>query len=186
VWWVWAAYDAFVLTLVFGFLWRERPAPLEHALRSSAPRWLLIVPALVVLNGLSPYLELRTAYAFNMYSNLETADGRSNHLLVTRTLPLTSFESDPVRIVTTNDAGLQLYVDGGFDLPMLQLRDYLSRHPTAAITYRRAGVVHVLARASDEPDLVAPVPSWESKLFAFRSLDQSEPARCQPTFLPAL
>ncbi len=33
------------------------------------------------------YLELRTAYTFNMYSNLETAAGDSNHFLVPRTLP---------------------------------------------------------------------------------------------------
>jgi hypothetical protein len=186
--WAWVVFDVVVLALVAQFLLRERPAPIERPIsfaRYGVPRWLAIVPLLVLLNGLSPYLELRTAYAFNMYSNLQTADGESNHFLVMRTLPLTDFESDLVRITATNDPGLQLYV-GQFDLPFLQLRDYLSRHPNVSLTYVRGGVERSVARAADDPALVEPVPSWQSKLFAFRSVDQTEPARCQPSFLPAL
>jgi hypothetical protein len=185
--WAWVIYIVVVLALVVQYL-RDRPAPIERPLsfaRHGVPRWLVIVPLLVLVTGLSPYLELRTAYAFNMYSNLQTADGESNHLLVTRTFPVTDFQSDPVRITATSDRGLQLYV-GEFDIPFLQLRDYLSRHPGAAVTYVRGGVEHTVAHASDDPALVEPVPEWESKLFAFRSIDQTDPTECQPVFLPAL
>ncbi|MEY2459060.1 MAG: hypothetical protein QOG30_890, partial [Acidimicrobiaceae bacterium] len=185
--WAWVVLLVLVLVFVVRFL-RTRPEPIERplALRANGvPRWAAVVPALVVLTGLSPYLELRTAYAFNMYSNLQTADGDSNHFLVTRTLPLTDFQSDLVRIKATSDPGLSLYI-GSFDLPFLQLRDYLSRHPDASLTYIRGGVERSVARASDDPALVEPVPSWESKLFAFRSLDQESPNRCQPSFFPAL
>jgi hypothetical protein len=144
------------------------------------------VPALVLLNGLSPFLELRTAYAFNMYSNLETADGTSNHYLVPRTLPVTDYQSDLVTVLQSSDPNLELYATSKFDIPFLQLRDYLSQHPDVSLQYRRGGVVHDVARASDDPALVEPVPSWQSKLFAFRSLDQTTPNRCQPVFYPAL
>jgi hypothetical protein len=150
------------------------------------PLWLAVIPALVIFNGLCPYLELRTAYAWNMYSNLETFDGSSNHFLVTRTVPLVDFQSDVVRIVDSSDPGLQLYVGEQFDLPYLQLRDYLSHHRDVSLTYVRDGVQHHVDRVSDDPDLVRPVPSWESKLFAYRALDESDPPRCQPAFLPAL
>jgi hypothetical protein len=186
--WAWVIFDVVLLVLVARFLMRPHPAPIEQPMsfaRHGVPRWLAIVPVLVLLTGLSPYLELRTAYAFNMYSNLETADGDSNHLLVTRTLPVTDFQSDLVRITATDDPALRLYV-GQYDIPFLQLRDYLSRHPSAALTYVRGGVERSVTRASDDPALIEPVPSWESKLFAFRSLDQTEPNRCQPSFLPAL
>ena len=185
--WAWVVLLVLVLVFVVRFL-RTRPEPIERPLgfrANGVPRWIAVVPALVVLTGLSPYLELRTAYAFNMYSNLQTADGESNHFLVTRTLPLTDFQSDLVRIKATDDDGLEQYV-GQFDLPFLQLRDYLSRHPDVSLTYIRGGVEHSVARADDDPALVEPVPSWESKLFAFRSLDQESPNRCQPSFLPAL
>lgn len=187
--WAWVVFDATVLALVARFFLHPHPAPIARPLsftRHGVPRWLAIVPVLVVLNGLSPYLELRTAYAFNMYSNLQTADGDTNHFLVTRTLPLTDFQSDLVRITATSDGGLQLYVEGRFDLPFLELRDYLSHHPDVSISYVRGGVERRVARAADDPALIEPVPSWESKFFAFRSLDQNDPARCQPAFLPAL
>jgi hypothetical protein len=184
----WLLLDAMVLVLVARFLVRPHPLAIERPMsfaRSGVPRWMAIVPLLLVLNSVSPYLELRTAYAFNMYSNLRTADGESNHFLVTRTLPLTDFQSDLVRVTATSDPGLRLYI-GNFDLPFLQLRDYLSRHQNVSLTYLRGGVERSVAQASDDPALVEPVPSWESKLFAFRSLDQGDPARCQPSFLPAL
>ena len=145
----------------------------------------MIVPLLVLVTGLSPYLELRTAYAFNMYSNLQTADGESNHLLVTRTFPVTDYQSDLVRISASDDRGLQQYI-GTYDIPFLQLRDYLSRHRGAAVTYLRGGVEHAVTHASDDPALIEPVPAWQSKLFAFRSIDQTDPTECQPVFLPAL
>ena len=187
--WAWVAYDVALVVLVIGYLRAEHPAPTEHPLRfasNGVPLWLLVVPALVILNGFSPYLELRTAYAWSMYSNLETVDGDSNHLIVTRTFPVTDMEADRVRVVDTSDPGLQLYVEGGFDVPYLQFRAYMSAHRDASVTYLRNGVQHHVDRASDDPDLVEPVPSWEQKFFAYRSLDQADPPRCQPAFLPAL
>jgi hypothetical protein len=43
--------------------------------------WLVAVTLLAAANGVAPYLELRTAAAFNMYSNLRVVDGSSNHFL---------------------------------------------------------------------------------------------------------
>jgi hypothetical protein len=187
--WAWISYDVALIVFVVGFLWRRRPAPIERPLsfaRNGVPRWCAVLLALVILNGLSPYLELRTAYAFNMYANLETVDGTSNHFIVTRTLPLSDLQADRVRVVDTSDPGLELYVGAAFDLPFLQLRDYLSRHRDASLTYIRDGVQHHVDRVSDDPELVRSVPAWESKLFAFRALDEADPPRCQPAFLPAL
>ena len=40
--------------------------------------WVAIVVGLLaVLNGLTPYTEIKTAYGFNMYANLLTARGQS-------------------------------------------------------------------------------------------------------------
>jgi hypothetical protein len=91
-----------------------------------------------------------------------------------------------VTVLHSSDPGLQLYAAQHFDIPFLQLRDYLSHHPDASLQYRRNGETHEVAPAADDPALVEPVPSWQSKFFAFRSLDQTDPNRCQPVFLPAL
>ena len=183
--WAWIAADAVLLAAVGWYLATQRPAPEEGLLHIASPRWLAVVPLLVVFNGLTPYLELKTAYGWNMYSNLATVDGDTNHFLVPRTLPVLDAQADIAHIVSTDDAGLRLYVEQHFDIPFLQLRAYLSEHAGASITYERAGQRHALAHASDDPELVRSVPQWQQKLEAFRALDQTDPNRCQPGFLPA-
>jgi hypothetical protein len=178
LWWV------AVLAAVVAFAPRHR-RDLPDAPFRLEPRWLLAIPLLVVLNGLTPYVELKTAFGWNMYSNLQTVDGASNHFLIRRTFPLTHEQRGLVTIVSSSAPALQVYADEQWDLPLLQLRGYLTRHPGVAITYRRDGVEHRLARAADDPDLVRPVPLWQHKLQVFRAVDQHDPPRCQPVFLPA-
>ena len=185
--WLWLATDAVVLYLVFNHLWRDRRTTLARPFaHDGAPRWLWVVPLVVVLNGLTPYLEIKTAYSYTMYSNLVTADGRTNHILVPRTVPVNGRAADLVRIKATDDPGLAAYIALGYDLPYLSLRAYLSGHRDVALTYLRAGVEHRLAHASDDPDLVRPVSGLERRLFALRAVDQQDPSRCQDVFLPAL
>lgn len=144
-----------------------------------------VVPLLVVANGLTPYLELKTGYGWNMYANLRTVDGESNHFVVRRTLPLTDEQADVVEIIRSSSPELQSYARTGYGLTWRQLRMYLSRHPEVAITYQRGNKVVGLHRAADDPELVAPVPGWREKVQLFRAVDLEEPERCVPTWGPA-
>lgn len=182
----WIACDVAVLVLVRRFLRRPHPGPMgAGTARQPSPAVLLFVPALAVLNGLSPYLELKTGYGWNMYSNLSTVNGQTNHLLLPGTLALTDVQRDLVRIEATNDPGLGLYVTERYDLPFRQLRAYLSSRPGVSLVYERGGQRRVADPAANDPDLVRPVPNWTQKLQPFRAMDQSMPSRCQPAFLPA-
>jgi hypothetical protein len=169
---------------VLRYLGQAPPVPATRALR---PHHVLFVfvPLLVVANGLAPYLELKTGSAWNMYSNLRTVDGESNHLIVRRTLPLTDEQSDLVEILDTSDVGLQRYLDSEHALTWRQLRIYLADHPGVRIRYRRGNEVVALQKASDRPELVEPVPAWREKLQLFRAIDLRSPERCVPTFGPA-
>lgn len=180
----WLACDVAVLVLVLRFLHRPGQVPAK-TVRPPSPGLLLVVPALVVLNGLSPYLELKTGYGWNMYSNLETVNGQSNHLLVPRTLALSKVQRNLVRIEATNDPGLGLYVTERYDLPFRQLRAYLNGRPGVSLVYERGGERRVADPVASDPALVRPVPGWKQKLQPFRAVDQSRPSRCQPAFLPA-
>lgn len=183
-WVPWQIYTAIVILAVLRFL-RERPRAAGRTMLRPAHVLLLVVPALVVFNGLTPYLELKTGYGWTMYSNLRTVDGDSNHLLVRAALPLTDEQADPVRIVSTDAPGLQGYARSDFALTWRQLRAFMSRHPEDAITYERAGERVVLTRAADDPDLVRPVSPWLEKVALFRAIDLTSPERCVPTFGPA-
>jgi hypothetical protein len=117
-----------------------------------------------------------------MYANLRTADGDTNHLVVPRTLPLTDAQDDLVEIVSSDDPGLQQYATGDYLLTWQQLRTYLSDHPDVRLTYRRGLATVALTQASDDPDLVEPLPTWQEKLQLFRAVDGGEPERCAPSF----
>ena len=182
-WWPWQVYAAVTVVAVVRFLRQERVAPAvllipHHAL-------FAVVPLLVVLNGLTPYLELKTGFAWNMYANLRTVDGETNHLLLPGTLPLTSEHADLVEIVDTDDAGLARYAASDYALTWRALRTYLSDRPDVRITYRRGGETVRLDRAGDDPELVRPVPGWRDKIQLFRAVDLRSPERCVPTWGPA-
>jgi hypothetical protein len=144
----------------------------------------VVLVGLVFLNGLTPYLELKTAYGWNMYSNLVTVDGESNHLLVRGTLPLRDGHENLVTIVKSDDPGLQAYSEGGYLLPWPSLRYYLAANPDVALTYERGDEVAEVARAGDS-DLADPIPWWW-RWMPLRAVNGDVPARCQTFVLPAL
>jgi hypothetical protein len=185
--WLWFVADFALIAGVVVWLRTTRGARLSHPLSlDRRARWLAIVPIVVIANGLTPYLELRTAYAYNMYSNLQTVGGSSNHLLVTATLPIGDRQGRLVRILASDDGGLEAYKVLGYDLPWDSLRAYLAKHPQASVTYERAGQVHALVHAADDPALVTAPSIVTQKLFPLRAVDQHDPPRCQDSFLPAL
>lgn len=182
-WWSWQLY-ALGLIVLTGALLRQLRSPSPHQLRPHHALFAL-VPLLVVFNGLTPYLELKTGYGWNMYSNLRTVDGESNHLLVRRSLPLTDEQEDVVTILDTSSSALGRYAANGYGLTWRQLRSYLAKHPRVSITYQHGAETVSLRHASDRPELVEPVPAWREKVQLFRAVDLREPERCVPAFGPA-
>ncbi len=144
-----------------------------------------LLALLVVANGLTPYLELKTAYGWNMYSNLVTVDGESNHYVVRATLPLRDGQHDLVTVISSSDPDLQVYADYGYLLPWPSLRYYTASHPDGSLVYRRAGRRVEVSRIGDDPVLSAPAPWWW-RWMPYRAINAATPDQCQPSFLPAL
>jgi hypothetical protein len=182
-WWPWQLYALVVIVTTVVFL-RQHRAPGERYLRPHHALFA-VVPLLVVFNGLTPYLEVKTGYGWNMYANLRTVDGESNHLIVRRTLPLTHEQHEPVEILATSSTELRRYAAEQYGLTWRQLRTYLAKHPRVSITYRRGSETVSLHHASDRPELVEPLPGWREKVQLFRAIDLEEPTRCVPAFGPA-
>ncbi len=183
-WWPWQLMAVALVVLTLRYLDQRPPAPALGALRPHHALFLL-VPLLVVGNGLTPYLEVKTGYGWNMYSNLRTVGGDSNHLILRRSFPLTEEQHDLVEIEDSSDPALRGYALRGYALTWGQLRSYLADHPDARITYRRGSALVALHHASDQPELVEPLPEWREKLLPFRAVDLGSPERCVPAFGPA-
>lgn len=145
----------------------------------------ILIVLLTVLNGLTPYTELKTAYGFNMYANLVTAGGASNHFVIRRTFPLRDGYQEPMEILESSDPGLDLYRDQGYLVAYPQLRQYLAARPDVSVTYRRGNQTVSIARAGDSPEFRDPGPWWW-RFFPLRAVDTLSPPRCQDVFLPAL
>jgi hypothetical protein len=141
------------------------------------------VIALTLLNALSPYLEVKTAFSFNMYANLVTAEGKTNHFIVPATLPLRDGYEGPVEIVSSSDSGLMYYPRYGYLVAWPQFRIYVADHPDIEVSYRRGS--ESFAYPGNAPELSEPVPWWWRWL-PLRALDTQSPPRCQDVFLPAL
>lgn len=88
---------AFVL-LVLSVIWLAQQKGKSRLNRSPPSVVGLAGLTFLLINAVTPLLEIKTAYAFNMYANSVTAAGRSNHFFLPRTLPITDFQFQRVLV----------------------------------------------------------------------------------------
>jgi hypothetical protein len=160
-----------------GSMWRQGT---DRIFRPTSPlAWALV--ALVFFNGLTPYLELKTANAWNMYSNLAVVDGESNHWVVRTGVPLSAGHRDPVEILATDDSGLASYIGSGYVLPRRNFLDYLADHPGVEVEYRQNGLV----RNAIGAEIGVEQPILLEKFAPLRAVDAQDPVRCKQVWRPA-
>lgn len=147
---------------------------------------LLWLPALLALfNGLTPYLELKTGFGWNMYSNLRTVGGESNHILIPRTFDLLGAQRDVVRIVSSTDPNLQGLKERNYGLAYSQLVSYAHRFPETNLTYTWRGQTVHATRLGDDPAASVPRNLWQEKFWNYRAIDLEQKQRCQAYFTRA-
>lgn len=170
--------------------------------------WVLVLPLVAVLNGMAPYLGLKTVATFSMFSNLRTEDGRSNSLLT----PGASFEVTPwlrdtVDVLAFDMTGppslnIRGRLTGGvaglsensrwvmpgasvpIRVPWLELRRTIVRWKQAGATgvsvrYARGGIETHAADAVNDPVLAAPLPWWARWLVAFHDIEITDAVACR-------
>lgn len=153
----------------------------QAAARPWRPLW--VFPALVLINGACPYLDLKTTTAFSMFSNLRTEDGHNNHFFLPR-LPLFGYQDDLVEVVQANDPRLAGLARSGDLLPWFEFRRIASAtRPNTVIRCRRNGEELRLSRDDDSAvsrEAFTPHPWWMAKLLVFRPIRPfGEPMTCR-------
>ena len=156
------------------------PAPIEATSGGRYAGVLLILPALVVLNGLSPYLGLKTRTAWQMYSNLNLSAAASNHFIIPYSLDIGGFLADSVAIVATSDPALNVeYVQTGQRIAWFELRRYVAQHPDIQLAYTRPGPPpKAFGPAEEDAALKAPRLGMLEKLMIFQPLGPQAGALC--------
>lgn len=156
--------------------------PAAARTRSVAPAWLWALPGVVLLNGLSPYLGLRTQLSFSMFSNLRTEGGISNHLFMPRLLSLGHYQEDLVEILATDDPDLARYPEKQLLLPYFEFRRVVSGLDDVSVTYLRNGAQHTfscMAGRCNDAELAQPYSGLISRLLYFRPVDKGPHMLCR-------
>jgi hypothetical protein len=151
------------------------------------PAVLLLVPLLAFVNGVAPYVGIKTTSTYSMFSNLHVEAGATNHLLPwANALELAPFTRDVVTVHRVEhpediDVEVPLWMDEKPPqvLPYLELRLAAEEMRKAGVTgeyatlieYERNGVRRVVPDAAADPVLAAPIPWWQSRLLSFRAAD---------------
>ena len=153
---LWTAYAIAILLGTFRLSARsgrsdELSVPLKHAFRVSNPV-MLALPFAMFLNGLTPYIGLKTELAFSMFSNLRTEGGRTNHLLVPVSFQLFNYQRDLVRIVSSDNPRLSAYAQTDRLLPFVKFRDIVATSPESSVVYERGRERRALRRGGDHAE----------------------------------
>jgi hypothetical protein len=175
---MWVVYAAAILGLFVATLRTARlDWPSARALVTAGTPGLLIIPAVLVVNGLLPYLGLKTETSFAMYSNLHTEGGRTNHWLMSPKLQVWDFQRDLVRIRRTSVNPIQRLANRGYSWPYYEFKWMMQAHPDASVTYEHNGKVHRVRRVADAPEF-APGNPLLRKFMRFRPVARDDRTLC--------
>ncbi|NRA00051.1 MAG: HTTM domain-containing protein [Myxococcales bacterium] len=169
-------YLAFFMAVIGADAWRR--GSLRYPVSTLGMTQLLaLTPLLMLGNGLCPYLGLKTQSSLTMYSNLQTEADQWNHLLLPVSMRIFDFQDELVRIVESNDAGLERAARKRHRWVFFEFHRYLSSHPDVSVTYEHAGETFVVARAGDHEVLSTPPPLAMRKALWFRGVAPIETNR---------
>jgi hypothetical protein len=85
----------------------RKPEAYQHHLFFVPKAAFWLMPFVVFINGLSPYLGLKTESSYSMFSNLRTEGGISNHYLVPASFQIFDFQKEYVQLISSSDTFLQ-------------------------------------------------------------------------------
>jgi len=161
----------------------------RHATRETGPAapvaagwWrhpaLALGPALVLLNGFSPYLGLKTEHSYTMFSNIRTEGGEWNHYVMPRGLRVFGFQDEPIVLVRSSDPYLKRLARSGYRLVPFALRSYAEDRPGMSLVYETVEGQRREGRVRQDPELSQGVNPLLAKLMLFRPVPPPERNEC--------
>ena len=144
---------------------------------------LIVLPILLFFNGVTPYLGLKTATNFSMFSNLRITGTENNSILIPNNFPLVKHSSDIIEIVESNDAGMMKIKNNNEKLTFFEFQRWI--HEQNELSKTRTIYIHnqktiILNLPHDKLKPEYNQISWlEKKLFIYRNIPKDGPCICQ-------
>lgn len=168
--------------------WRGVPIYTAKASPKASPTIFLISGCLIFLVGMSPYLGLRTAGTFSMFSNLRTEGAESNHLLLSANpLKVWGYQEDIVEVTAIDDDAARLGHKyrplKGYKLPTVEFRKLIYKWTqadyTVPVTFLHNGVEYTSPDIVSDPLWRSPRRNWEMYLMDFRIIQPEGANQCR-------
>ena len=181
---IWIVYGALCILTFGAIVWSRSQSFAYPPSAFRIHRGLWIVPFLVVVNGIVPYVGLKTENSFAMFSNLRTEGGTTNHLLIPVSAQIFGYQKDLVTVLRSSDVYLQGLADRAVAVPFYTLREHVSRRRRSGVknvdvVYIRAGVEQSIRNAETNPELSSPHSWLERKFLVFREVDSGAHQMCK-------
>ncbi len=151
---------------------------------------LHLLSVLFFINCAMPFIGLKTQQNLNMFSNLYTERGQTNHIILTTPPYLFDFQNDIVRILHSNAEGFLYVRDQGLLIPYFEFRRILNQiseenRKLLVLTYERNGKIEAISPGGNtEPDVFKPISPWLKDWFHFRFVATQRPQICNGHRLP--
>ena len=147
-----------------GFRWTPR----------GAFGWLVI--GLAIVNGLCPYLGLKTQGSFTMFSNVRTEAGNWNHLVMPQSMQVFSdYQNKLVKIVGSDNESInQYYVASGNLITEFELQRIVLTNPEIELTIEKDGNPIEINEPENRLALGPPPGLLARKLLIFRAVSPDE------------
>jgi hypothetical protein len=170
---------------------KHPPATLES--RSPDPVYWLF-PVLIMLNGFTPLIGLKTGTSWQMYSNISLNDTTSNHLFLPWSADAMGWMADRIIITDSSSPFLKDYFSGGnaahsgytnlqeneapLEWPVVYVRGFVRRAPGATLTYRYRNVLVHDSPWETDPLFAERDPLWIEKMARFSPTGASGSNNC--------
>ncbi len=154
------------------------------------PHFLYIFVLVLSLWAMTPYLGLRTAGNFSMFSNLRTEGEVSNHLLLANNpLKIWDYQEDLVKFIEIDDTKAKIGhkyrpLKNNY-LPVVEFKKLIHKWTQAKyqvpLVFEHDGRVYKTPNIVNDPVWRTPKRNWEMVLMDFRVIqaDNGEPNYCQ-------
>ncbi|MBC3539179.1 hypothetical protein ACFSC6_05675 [Rufibacter sediminis] len=176
---VWTTYGlGFIIIFMLSMNVKEKNN--ETKTFSFAHYSLLFIPILVFLNGLCPYLGLKTESSYAMFSNLRTEAGISNHYIIPASAQIFDYQKDIVEIVSTSEYHLQNVAKADKLMTFFQFRRFVRTERPEFVTYKRNGVLKTfeLSKATASHELYQKENYLLEKIMFYRYFNRNGVQEC--------
>ncbi len=168
----------------------SRKGPKWHGVsiwNPALPKYFLLFLAFLIFFGMNPYLGLRTAGTFTMYSNLVTEGNQSNHLLLhSNALKVFGYQEDVVEIIEITPhkpRNRGNYLRKGISLPVVEFKkhilDWRQMGAKVPAVYSYGGKVYTTQDIVHDTLWKSVKPNWETALLDFRVIQKQGPNACR-------